>query len=246
MADHGTDWFETCIYDFVLDSVARLDVRALWGATLSNNEAWIALAKTYMPSAVATAIQISIAPRPLQYLVQVLSPDSRRTCRLAEQAERIIVPIVQERRKLKAEAMLNGSRPPMYDDALEWAERESTVSNYDIAGTQLALLLSAVHTSADLITQALILLAQRQDAICKLREEIERVLLAEGLTRAAMQKMELLDSTIKETLRIKPAGNCESLSISLSREEGTADPNFQSQSRGEVQATSRSGPMLSS
>ncbi|KAF2167166.1 hypothetical protein M409DRAFT_66208 [Zasmidium cellare ATCC 36951] len=204
---HTQGWSEICIYDFVLDSVARLDVRALWGETLSNNEEWIALAKTYMPSAVAAAIQLSIAPKPMYYLVRLLAPDFRRVLRLARQAEDIIVPIVEERRKSKAQAIADGLLPSLFDDAFEWAEKESMGSEYDIAGTQLALLISAVHTSADLITQALILLAQRQDAVCQLREEIERVLVAEGLARGAFQKMNLLDSTIKETLRIKPAGN---------------------------------------
>lgn len=192
----------------MLDAIARLDIRAMWGDTLAHNEEWVDLAKTYMVAAVTTSIELHIAPVWLRRLVQLLSPHCRDARRLVDQAKRIIMPIVHERRALKAKAAANGIPPPYFDDAIEWAENESSRLDYDIHGVQLATLIGAVHISADTCTQVMIMLAQRPDTVDELREDIKSSLGDHGLAKSAFHNMKLLDSVIKETLRFKPASMC--------------------------------------
>lgn len=189
----------------MLDTIARLDVRAIWGQALCDNDDWLKIAKTYTPNAMAAAVELGIAPWPLRPLVCLLSPHHRRARWAVRRAREILVPIVQERRELKP------STRPTFDDALEWVETEAGTTDYNIEDTHMALMSGAVHTSSDLCTQVLILLAQREDTVNKLRSEIETVLSAEGLTQNAFRNMQLVDSVLKETLRLKPASNCEAL-----------------------------------
>ncbi|KAF7190362.1 Cytochrome P450 monooygenase 1 [Pseudocercospora fuligena] len=137
--------------------------------------------------------------------VQLFSPHCRESRRLVGQAQRIIMPIVNERRALKAKGAANGIPPPYFDDVIEWAENESSQPDYDIHGVQLAILIGAVHISADTCTQVMIMLAQRPDTVHQLRDEIRRCLLDHGIAKSTFHSMKLLDSGIKETMRFKPA-----------------------------------------
>ncbi|KAG6362549.1 hypothetical protein INS49_007641 [Diaporthe citri] len=71
---------------------------------------------------------------------------------------------------------------------------------------QLILSFLAIHTTTDLLTKTLVELAQHPEVMNDLREEISNRTGLDGLTKASLQGMKLLDSVIMESQRTKPTG----------------------------------------
>jgi hypothetical protein len=59
------------------------------------------------------------------------------------------------------------------------------------------------------VTHALLDLASNPEYLKPLREEVEEVTKREGWTKAALDQMHKLDSFVKESQRLHPAGVCE-------------------------------------
>ncbi|GJC99497.1 cytochrome P450 [Colletotrichum higginsianum] len=109
--------------------------------------------------------------------------------------------MVERRRRAKAE-----SPDVQFDDTVEWAEKAAKGLPYDASAVQLLFSMAAMHTTTDLLTQVILDLAAHPEVIEPLRQEIDTVLREEGgWTKAALHKMKLLDSVLKECQRMKPA-----------------------------------------
>lgn len=130
------------------------------------------------------------------------------------EAREIITPVLEERRKTKEAALANGETLPRYNDAMEWMEQTSKGSPYDPAAVQLTFSVAAIHTTSDMVTQAIYDLCTRPELVQALREEIIAVISAEGWKKTAMYKLQLMDSFLKESQRLKPinlGGNSDQL-----------------------------------
>lgn len=107
----------------------------------------------------------------------------------------------------------------MKNDGLEWFERMASRSGrvYEPELSQLSLSMAAIHTTSDLLTQAILDLAEHPEIIPDLRAEIIAVLGTQGWRKTSLYGLKLLDSCIRETQRLKPiaAGKCSPSSESL-------------------------------
>lgn len=74
---------------------------------------------------------------------------------------------------------------------------------------KITLSLVAIHTTSDLLQTVLIDLARNPELIQPLRDELARVLPAEGLKKTALYNLKLMDSVIKESQRMKPVLLCK-------------------------------------
>jgi hypothetical protein len=95
-----------------------------------------------------------------------------------------------------------------YPDTLQWFEETAQGRPYDPVRFQLALAFASIHTTADLLIQGLLDLcsADNWDEIChELREEIITSLRQEGWKKPLIARLKLMDSTLKESQRMKPA-----------------------------------------
>lgn len=114
-----------------------------------------------------------------------------------------IQPIIQERRKLQAEA--GHGNAAQFNDAISWFEDAAAGAPFDPQIVQLSLSVASVHTTTDLLAQTLADIAMHPEIVEPLRKEITSVLLEDGgLKMASLGKMTLLDSCIKESQRLKP------------------------------------------
>ena len=100
---------------------------------------------------------------------------------------------------------------------IDWFEQKSGGKGYEPALYQLALSFVAIHTTSELLTHAITLLANEPHYVAALREEIVRVLTADGLTKAALANLTLMDSALKESQRYRPAAFRKLSSRSLER-----------------------------
>ncbi|KAJ5304275.1 uncharacterized protein N7443_003935 [Penicillium atrosanguineum] len=78
---------------------------------------------------------------------------------------------------------------------------------YDPAALQLTFSWVAIHTTSDMVTQAIYDLCERQELVEELRKEAISVVSSEGWKKSAMYKLQLMDSFLKESQRMKPISN---------------------------------------
>lgn len=199
------EWHEVNIKDCTLDLVSRISSRVFLGEEVCRNEAWLKITKAYTVDAFKAAVKLTLLPSFFKPLAARFSKDCNLVRQEIQEARDIITPVLEKRRALKENAKANGEPVPTFDDAIDWAENEHDGTPYDPAIFQLVLSFAAIHTTTDLTCQVLLLLAQNPEAITPLREEIIKVLKAEGWRKSALYNMKLLDSAIKEGQRIKPA-----------------------------------------
>jgi cytochrome P450 len=95
-------------------------------------------------------------------------------------------------------------------------EREAKGRDYDPVVVQLTLSFAAIHTTTDLVTQVMSDLCKNPEIIDDLRQEMVKALSEGGWKKTSLYGMKLLDSVIKESLRIKPTGIGKNTPISLS------------------------------
>ena len=85
-------------------------------------------------------------------------------------------------------------------------EREAKGRDYDPAIVQLTLSFAAIHTTTDLVTQVMSDLCKNPEIVDDLRQEMVKALSEGEWKKTSLYNMKLLDSVIKESLRIKPTG----------------------------------------
>ncbi|KAJ3537712.1 hypothetical protein NM208_g6196 [Fusarium decemcellulare] len=198
------DWQKTLAYDSLLDLIARLSSRVFLGDEICRNEDWLKVTKNYTVISFASAAKLNVAPAPLRPLMNWFDPSCKEVRANLNQARRIISPVIEKRRQLKAKAMAAGQPVPTFNDAIDWAETECQGKPYDAAVFQLTLSFVAIHTSTDLLYNTMMYLVKRPEFIDALRQEIIGVLRAEGWKKTALYNMKLVDSALKEAQRLLP------------------------------------------
>ncbi|KAK1844718.1 cytochrome p450 [Colletotrichum chrysophilum] len=186
----------------LLDLISRISSKAfLGGDPLYQNEDWLKITTTYAGTVNRAAVMLRLWPRALRPLVHWVLPSCREARTQVRLARRLFEPMVERRRRAKAE-----DPNVVFDDTVEWAAKAAKGMPYDASAVQLLFSMAAMHTTTDLLTQVILDLAAHPEMLDPLRKEIETVLSEEGgWTKAALHRMKLLDSVLKECQRMKPA-----------------------------------------
>lgn len=87
---------------------------------------------------------------------------------------------------------------------MDWLEETAKGRPYDPAISQVGLALAAIHTTSDLLSQAIVNLCIHPEIVPQLRKEAIDVLTQHGWAKTSMYQMRLMDSFLKETQRLKP------------------------------------------
>lgn len=204
------DWTSLNINRKLLRIVALVSGRIFIGAELSRSE-------EYLDAAINYTIELMEARRALESMRPWLRPflgsrlpevkklDQRRV-----QADKFLRPIVAARRQMR-----DSEKP---DDMLQWVmdaqDKFKQYTTAELATIQLAISFAAIHTTTLTTTNVFYNLAAYPQYIPELRDEIRTVLAEHNgiFTSSALQSMKKLDSFLKETMRVDPAG-----SVSFSR-----------------------------
>lgn len=154
------------------------------------------------------ATHLRMIPRPLRPLLHWFVPKCIELRASFHKARRIITPVIEKRRAIRAAAVAKGEKIPEFYDAIDWADQEAAArgASYDPATLQLMLAVAATHTTADLVTESILQLALNPQYVAPLREEMVHHLRADGWKKSALHDMKLLDSALKEAQRHKPPG----------------------------------------
>lgn len=115
-----------------------------------------------------------------------------------------IGPLVEER--LEKERQHGPHWPGKPDDLITWLIEKAPAHDRSVRALTIRVLaanFAALHSTSMAITHALYDLAAYPSHVPALREEVEAVINAEGLTKEAIDKMYKLDSFVKESLRLR-------------------------------------------
>ncbi|KXH49511.1 cytochrome P450 [Colletotrichum simmondsii] len=200
------EWHSIPMRATLLHFIARISSRVFLGTELCRNEAWLEITKNYTLNGFTSGDRLREYPPSLRPIVHWFLPGCQEARRQIKAAAKIIQPIIDERKVLKAKAVAEGKPEPVYQDAIEWFEQASKSKGtaYDPALSQLFLSTVAIHTTTDLLGQTLVDLAKHPEIIEELRKEVRTVLQEGGWKKTSLYSMKLLDSVIKESQRIKP------------------------------------------
>lgn len=189
--------------EVVLRIVAQVSSRAFLGTELCRHEGWLRITREYTVNGFEAAEELRMWPSWLRPAVHWFLPKCRNLRAQVKEARQIINTTLQQRRQVKEQCEKN-QEVPRFDDAIEWIEQAAKGVAYDPTAIQLALSLAAIHTTTDLLCQALMRIAQNPDILAPLREEIMSNLRESGWQKSSLYNMKLLDSVLKESQRMKP------------------------------------------
>ncbi|KAK0736574.1 cytochrome P450 [Apiosordaria backusii] len=200
------DWTPININYKLLRVVAMVSGRVFIGPELSRSEEYVDAAINYTLDLMHARRAVDTMRPWLRPFLANRLPEVRKLNERLAQADAFIRPIVADRRKLK-----KGEAP---DDMLQWmldGQSERFGGEYKtetLARLQLGISFAAIHTTTMTTTNVFYNLAAYPEYVSVLREEIRDVLAQHNntFTSAALQAMKKVDSFIKETMRLDPAG----------------------------------------
>ncbi|KAL8365056.1 hypothetical protein RB595_004055 [Gaeumannomyces hyphopodioides] len=193
----------------MLDVVSRVASRVFLGEDLCRDEAWLGVTKEYTTAAFMAAMALRQRPVQLRFIYQWFEPLCAELRRHRDRSRAIIGPVLERRRAVRREALAQGRPSPTVEDGIYWFEQEAQGRPYDSGMAQQALAATGNHTTSDFTTKFVLTVAQHPGLVWEMRDEIARVLSAEGgFTKAALANLRLLDSVMKETQRLQPIAAC--------------------------------------
>jgi cytochrome P450 len=151
---------------------------------------------------------LRLFPKVLRPIVGNFGSECRQLRHVLAQTRQLTDKVLQERQIAKMRGLEVED-----NDALTWAEELAKTKGIrsDAATWQLALSTVALHTSSDLIGQAVLDLCEHPELLQPLREEIYDMMWKDGrdathckYSKADMQSLSLMDSVLKESQRLKP------------------------------------------
>ncbi|KAK0222715.1 cytochrome P450 [Armillaria nabsnona] len=196
------DWIEIPAHHTILQIVCRASNRMFVGLPLCRNPDYLKLNIDFTIDVFTCAQIINLFPSFMKLIVGfIFTPRRGATAK----TEKFLGQTIQER--LHQEKTHGKDWPGKPNDMLSWLldatngdEERRTVRS--LCTRMLLMNLTAIHTTSNTFTTALYALAAHPEYVETLRNEVESVIKEEGNTKAAMGKMNQLDSFLKEAQRL--------------------------------------------
>ncbi|EME40210.1 hypothetical protein DOTSEDRAFT_74878 [Dothistroma septosporum NZE10] len=196
------EWMTITLRQQVCDTVARLSARVFLGKEYAHNPEWIRISKEYAINGFVSRTILHLFPKPLQPIAAWFLPTTRKLRAGSRRARQMMEPEVERRQPELAQAQLAG-RKPQFDDSIGWMLETAQGRPVDYAAGQLSLSLASIHTTTEMLSQAIIQVCDTPDIVQPVREEIVTILREVGWGRTTLSRMKLLDSFLKEVLRTR-------------------------------------------
>ncbi|KAM5495798.1 hypothetical protein McaMca56_005146 [Microsporum canis] len=183
--------------------IARMSSAVFSGPELSRDPEWQNLIITYTFNTFMGVRALRSYPSFLHPFARWLLPECRKCQAQVRQARQILDPIIQSRNKTEGSSAKE-EKAGVYNDTFQWLTDVAAGRPFDHAAAQLAFAVSALHTTTELLKQTLLDVCTHPELIQPIRDEVTEAVSQDGWTTAGLFKMQLLDSVIKESQRLKP------------------------------------------
>lgn len=171
------------------------------GEELCRDGGWTAATAQYSFKVFQAVDILRTYPRWMRPVVHWFLPCCWEVRKARSAAQEYLRPHIKRRQKLRAEALDAGQESP-FDDLMEWVQQAGV--EVQPADLQLTTSIVAIHTTSDLLSDAMVKIASHPELFQPLREEVIRVLKTGGLEKTSLYDLKLMDSVFKETQRLKP------------------------------------------
>lgn len=178
------------------------------GKDICKDPVWFKALLDYISDIGAQRNIISGWPLSLRPIIYRLVPASFRIKRKLQKCRDVLKPHLERRAAIIKDALARGEPNP-FDDSIQWYENEVGDGEKDHAVFQIGIFLVAIPNTADTLMQTLHHLALNPEYISVMREEVIRVIGTHGLNKAALQKLDFMDSCLKESVRLRPVLTCK-------------------------------------
>ncbi|KAK1225931.1 hypothetical protein PQX77_011130 [Marasmius sp. AFHP31] len=198
------DWVKVPTLQKALNIISRTSNRLFVGVPFCRNKEWLSLNIRYTVDFNIAVAKFSVFPRFLHPLVAWYVSPYKRTIKVAL---KIMEPLIHER-----VAKFRAGSEDLEDDMLTWLiqsaprdELDRWLTPEELGSRLLGVNFVSIHTTSQTFTHGLINLASHPEYIEPLRREIEACIKKDGWSKAAMGKMRMLDSFLKESQRVSSA-----------------------------------------
>ncbi|KAK1991787.1 trichothecene C-8 hydroxylase [Colletotrichum falcatum] len=219
----STEWHDIPLKQDMLQLIGLVSSCQFVGEELRGTDEWLKVSLDYANNIFVAAFFLGLVPPVLRPVVHWFIPQCRALRVAMRKARKITRGILEKRRKENEELAARGEPQVVSNDIFGWSElRSGSQPHYDPAASLMALSILALHTTADLLCRTLLDLAERPELVEELRLEMTKALSDKGWKMDAVHEMRLLDSVIKESMRLDP-GALTSLSRVLEEEVRLSD-----------------------
>ncbi|KAJ6534180.1 cytochrome P450 [Mycena capillaripes] len=199
------EWKLIKVLPTTMQVLARTSNRLFVGLPLCREPEYLQLNIDYTVTVFTRGQFISLIP---DFLKPIFAPLFSTRKSSLHHALKFLGPLLDER--LKNENQFGNDWPGRPNDMISWlldlAEGEERTTPA-LAMRILAINMAAIHTSSTMNSfSALYDLATYPEHILPMRDEAERVIAAEGWTKAALGNMHKIDSFLRESQRLGGAG----------------------------------------
>ncbi|KAG0136210.1 cytochrome P450 [Tuber indicum] len=192
----------------VIRIVARVSARSFIGLPLCRDEDWLAISIAFTGDIFKTAMKLNAIPKLIRPFYAYIWNSAKIIENHKTKAQSLLTPIVRKRFEEKKLAEKNGEAYQNPNDLLEWLTdlvepRHKTADA--LSDLQLAVSLASIHTTSSTFVNTILDLAEHQECIQPLREEMETAIIESGgvLDREAIRKMRKADSFFRESMRTR-------------------------------------------
>ncbi|KAK7402713.1 hypothetical protein QQX98_011535 [Neonectria punicea] len=190
------EWHDVVLKEGILAIVARMSSRIFVGKELGRDPKWLSTIMGYAELSIQAMQPLRLWPEVLRPLVVWFTRDPAKLRAYIKDANAIIFEEMDKRQK--------ETRARQLPDAIEWFQEIAKGQKYHPGLSQLILATVAIHTTADLIAQAMYDIIGNQELIDDLRKEIITAIGEGGWKKTSLHNLKLMDSVLKESQRLKP------------------------------------------
>ncbi|EAS32065.3 cytochrome P450 monooxygenase [Coccidioides immitis RS] len=205
LPDCKDEWVEIQMHGIIRRFVARLSARAFTGPIACRNEEWVAANTAYPTNIFTTIGPLRMFPSFMRSSVAPFLSSYWRIRSNIATAKRVIVPIINQRRRDEASGDPNYEKPK---DLLQWmldTAKPKDAAPASLAHRLLALSLGSLNTTTTAAVQTLYDICNHPEYFEPLREELLDSLTANGgWDKATLSKLHGFDSFMKESQRVNP------------------------------------------
>lgn len=199
------DWTILKPWDTFLPVISKVTGQVLVGTELARNPEWsqLTIANTMAIMTAAQTIRAKFSPR-WRWLARWFYPGSRELRALRKRAAQLLAPVYEKR---IACAKSNG---PKYRDSIQWLLDNSGKQQkglQQLADEQLFLYTAGIHSTGSTVISILYDILAHPEYLPEIMEEVQQTLKeSPQWTKQSLAKLRKLDSFMKESQRLNPAG----------------------------------------
>ncbi|PWW77973.1 cytochrome P450 [Tuber magnatum] len=200
------EWTSVSVFAVILRLVARPSARAFVGLPLCRDEDWLTISIAFSAEVLKAADNVARVPKFLRSFWSYLFNPGKVLDSHKRKAESLLAPIIQKRLEEESLAEKNGTVYERPNDVLQVLLDRVTPHHRTpdcLAEIQMLICLASIHSVSLVFVNTIFDLAEHQECIQPIREEMESLISANGgvLDRMVLRKMRKTDSFCKEVSR---------------------------------------------